>query len=63
MANPSVLVKTKTGGMKMEIQEIWNLFLETGAPEAYLLYRNACRMEANDVPDDSGLGAAGNGLQ
>lgn len=47
----------------MEIQEIWNLFLETGAPEAYLLYRNACRMEANDVPDDSGLGAAGNGLQ
>ena len=47
----------------MEIREIWNLFLETGAPEAYLLYRNACRMEVKDVSDDSGIGTAGNRLQ
>ena len=29
----------------MESDRYWNLFLETGAPEFYLLYRNAMRQE------------------
>lgn len=46
----------------MNTMDYWQLFLDTGAPEAYLLYK-AMKMEANHVPDDSGTGAAGYGLQ
>ena len=43
---------------------MWQLFLETGAPEAYLLYKTqAKRTEENHVSDNQGTGAAGNGLQ
>ena len=45
----------------MEAKEYWQLFLETGAPEAYLLYKDAGRAasamskrEAAYVPDDTG---------
>ena len=41
----------------------WNMFLETGAPEMYLMYRQARRMEDTDVFDRSWAGASGNGLQ
>ncbi len=34
----------------------WELFLKTGAPELYLLYNNARRMERLNVLDDSGIG-------
>ena len=27
----------------MERELLWNLFLDTGAPEAFLLYRKSCR--------------------
>ena len=47
----------------MKSTELWKLFLETGAPEAYLLYNRALKMEANHVPDNPGTGTAGNGLQ
>ena len=47
----------------MKSQDYWYLFLETGAPEAYLLYQRALKMEASDVPDNSGAGTAGHGLQ
>ena len=47
----------------MRASDYWSLFLETGAPEAYILYNRALKMEAKDVPEDSGLGAAGHGLQ
>jgi len=47
----------------MNSSELWKLFLETGAPEAYLLYSRALKMEARHVPDNSGTGTAGNGLQ
>ncbi len=43
-------------------QEYWRLFLETGAPEAYISYARALRMEEEHVPDHTGTGAAGNGL-
>ena len=40
------------------------LFLETGAPEAYLLYKTqAKRTETTHVSDDKGTGAPGHGLQ
>ena len=47
----------------MNAQDYWNFFLETGAPEYYLLYQNALKMEAPHVPDDSGHRAACHGLQ
>ena len=47
----------------MEPQEWWNLFLETGAPEAYLAYRMQCRTtEVPDVSENQCAGAAGSGL-
>ena len=42
--------------------ELWQLFLETGAPEAYLLYK-AHQTEDNHVSDHPGHRPEGNGLQ
>lgn len=47
----------------MDAQGIWQVFLETGAPEMYLLYTKAKRLEEIHVLDDPGTGIAGNGLQ
>lgn len=47
----------------MKAQDYWQLFLQTGSPEIYLLYNNARRMERSDVFDDSGTGITGNTLQ
>ena len=47
----------------MDTCDYWQLFLETGVPEYYLLYSKAMKMEARDVPDDTGAGAACYGLQ
>lgn len=47
----------------MRVQEYWKIFLETGAPEFYLLYNNARRMEGSYVLDDTGIGTTGNALQ
>ena len=44
-------------------KDYWNIFIETGAPEMYLLYSKALKMEATDVLDDPGTGAASHGLQ
>lgn len=38
----------------MNAADYWHLFMETGAPEAYLLYSMALKMEGNHVSDDSG---------
>ena len=38
----------------MHSADYWQLFLETGAPEAYLLYSRKLKSEANYVYDDSG---------
>ncbi len=47
----------------MNKEEYWKLFLETGAPELYMLYNQAKRMENTHVSDRPSTGAAGNGLQ
>lgn len=47
----------------MEAANLWSMFVETGAPEIYLMYVKARRMEDGNVPDDQGLGAASYGLQ
>ncbi len=47
----------------MNANDYWRIFLETGAPEAYLLYSRALKMEARDVSDNTGTGFEGNRLQ
>ena len=37
----------------MKSMDYWQLFLETGAPEAYLMYSKQRKSEANYVYDDS----------
>ncbi len=46
----------------MNATDYWQLFLETGAPEAYLLYRKQ-QLEGSHVPVDSGHRPSGDGLQ
>ena len=47
----------------MKAMEYWNLFLETGAPEAYLLYSRALKLEEKHVSDDPGNRPQSHGLQ
>ena len=47
----------------MNAQDFWTMFVETGAPEMYLLYNKARRMEERDVCNNPGVGASGYGLQ
>lgn len=47
----------------MKSMDYWQLFLETGAPEAYLMYSKKLKSEANYVYDDSGYCPESNRLQ
>ncbi len=47
----------------MNAKNFWNIFLETGAPEMYLLYTQALKREEPDVSEDPWPGTAGHGLQ
>jgi len=47
----------------MNARDYWNLFMETGAPEAYLMYSKQLKMEETNVFDDSGYRTQGYGLQ
>ena len=47
----------------MNAQDYWNLFLDTGAPEAYLMYSHLAKSEDTHVLDDSGNRSAGHGLK
>ena len=47
----------------MTSQDYWQIFLETGAPEMYLLYNKARKTETKYVPDNTGTGSAGYSLQ
>lgn len=47
----------------MKSEAYWQLFLQTGSPEIYLLYNNARRMEQTHVFDDPGPGFTGHALQ
>ncbi len=46
----------------MNAQFFWNVFMQTGAPEAYLLYNKAKRMEDSNVSDHQSFSAAGEGI-
>ena len=46
----------------MTSQDYWQMFVETGAPEMYLLFNNARKMENLHVLEDTSLGAAGHSL-
>ena len=47
----------------MNASDYWNFFLETGAPEYYMLYQRALKMEATHVFDDPGHRPQSHGLQ
>ena len=47
----------------MKSVDYWNFFLETGAPELYLLYTKAAKTEGVHVPECSGHRSQSNGLQ
>lgn len=47
----------------MTSQDYWQMFLETGAPELYLLYNNARKMEKTHVFNSSGPSDSGHNLQ
>ncbi len=47
----------------MNAQEYWQLFLETGAPEMYLLYNKARTMEESNVFNSQGIGTQSDGIQ
>ena len=44
-------------------QAYWKLFLETGSPEAYLLYTQTLQQEAHHVSDCPGHRPSGFGIQ
>lgn len=37
--------------MKLDAKEYWQLFLETGAPEVYMMYAGALKAEENHVSE------------
>lgn len=45
----------------MDAKEYWKLFMETGAPELYMLYRQ--KLEERNVLERSSAGPSCNGLQ
>ncbi len=47
----------------MRAMDYWQLFLETGAPEAYLMYSTQLKSEITNVYDDPGHRPKGHGLQ
>ncbi len=47
----------------MKAKDYWQIFLDTGAPEMYLLYHKAQKMENTNVLDSSGSGSSGHSLQ
>lgn len=47
----------------MHSEDYWKLFVDTGAPEMYMLYQNARKMENLHVPDNTGSCAQSHSLQ
>lgn len=47
----------------MDAAFYWQVFLETGAPEMYLLYTNAKKVEDSYAPENTGFGTPGSTLQ
>ena len=47
----------------MNAQEYWKIFVETGSPEAYMLYSKAKKVEAINVSNNKSVGIKSNRLQ
>lgn len=47
----------------MNREGMWQVFLDTGAPEVYLLFNKLRKMEEHDVFNSAGTGSSGNNLQ
>lgn len=47
----------------MNAQQYWNVFMDSGIPEYYLLYISAKKQEESHVLDNTGTGTAGLTLQ
>ena len=47
----------------MNSADYWRLFLDTGAPEAYLMYSAAMKSEGTHVSDSSGNCPQSDGLR
>lgn len=46
----------------MNTQQLWQTFLETGAPEVYLLYHHSKKVENSNVLDSTGSCGSGDTL-
>lgn len=47
----------------MDAKEYWKLFLETGAPEVYMMYTQALKTEGRYVSEHNGFGTESQRLQ
>ncbi len=47
----------------MEAKDYWQLFMETGVPEYYMMYSKAMKTEGTHVPYHTGFGAANHGCE
>ena len=47
----------------MDAREYWKLFLETGAPEIYMMYTKALQTEETHVPEHHSAGSESQRLQ
>ena len=47
----------------MNAENYWRIFLETGAPELYLMYTQARKTEERDAFNSTSAGITGNELQ
>ena len=47
----------------MNSQALWNMFLQTGSPELYVLFKHACKLEDSHASDDQGSGTSFNSIQ
>ena len=63
MTIPSVFTKNTPGGIGMKAENLWQAFLSTGAPELYVLYAQARKVEESHVFDSAGTGPESSKLQ
>ena len=47
----------------MNAQEYWKIFVETGSPEAYMLYSKAKKVETINASNNKSVGIKSNRLQ
>lgn len=47
----------------MNANQYWNVFMDSGIPEYYLLYISAKKQEESHVLDNTGTGTSGHTLQ